>query len=88
MAKSFKDQNPIDKLAEQKPKNKGGRPRKEPCKNINIAVPIRLLDKWSELKDALGGNQTAYIVRLLEKDMQENYDNYKQILEIQKKIGI
>ena len=66
-----------------------GRPKtKEPCETINIAVPIRLLDKWEEVKMALGGNKTSYVVNLIEKDMKENYDNYKQILEIKEKMGL
>lgn len=75
--------------SESETKRKPGRPKtKEPCETINIAVPIRLLNKWEEVKKALGGNKTSYVVSLIEKDMMENYDNYKQIIEIQEKMGL
>ena len=53
-----------------------------------IAVPKELLDKWNEIKSAVGGNQTAYIVSLIEKDLNENYDRYKQIADLQNSIGV
>ena len=42
---------------------KVGRPKtkdvKNTCKNINVAVPITLLDKWEEIKIVHGNNLTA-----------------------------
>lgn len=65
-------------------KKRVGRPKtkdvKGTCKNINIAVPITLLDKWEEIKIVHGSNLTDYITKLIEKDMDSNYDKYKTIL--------
>ena len=97
-SKNFFDNSPLGKMATPaaKPTNTSkkapGRPVrkdvKNTCKKINVAVPLDLLDKWSEVKSALGGNQTAYIVSLIEKDMNENYAKYKQIVELQNSIGV
>lgn len=44
-----------------------------------------MLDKYDEVKKALGGNLTAYIGNLIEKDMNENYENTKRLLGYKKK---
>lgn len=71
-------------------KKKVGRPVEieDPRKNINIAVKVELLDKYNEVKKALGGNLTAYIGNLIEKDMNENYEKYKEIAKLQEKMGL
>ena len=71
-------------------KKRVGRPVEieEPRKNINIAVKVELLDKYDEVKKALGGNLTAYIGNLIEKDMNENYGKYKEIAKLQEEIGL
>lgn len=54
-----------------------GRPKtKEPCTNINVAVPNRLLDQINEV---VLGTKVDYITKLIEKDMEENYAKYKAI---------
>lgn len=54
-----------------------GRPKtKEPCTNINVAVPNRLLDQINEV---ILGTKVDYITKLIEKDMEENYAKYKAI---------
>ena len=64
-------------------KRKVGRPKtkdiKNTCKNINVAVPITLLDKWEDIKIVHGSNLTEYITKLIEKDMNANYKHYKDI---------
>lgn len=71
-------------------KRKVGRPRtkdiKNTCKNINVAVPIVLLDKWEVIKIVHGSNLTEYITKLIEKDMNANYEHYKEITDILKNI--
>lgn len=72
-------------LPEQpQPKRKVGRPKtrdvRNTCRNINVAVPIDLLDKWDEVKLVHGNNLTGYITKLLERDMENNYERYKDIL--------
>lgn len=71
-------------------KRKVGRPVviEDPRKNINIAVKVELLDKYDEVKKALGGNLTAYIGNLIEKDMNENYEKYKEIARLQEEMGL
>lgn len=65
-------------------KRKVGRPTtrdvRNTCRNINIAVPIVLLDKWDKVKLVHGNNLTAYITKLIERDMENNYERYKDIL--------
>lgn len=69
---------------------KVGRPKtkdvKNTCKNINVAVPITLLDKWEEIKIVHGNNLTAYITKLIERDMHINYEQYKKIANSLKSI--
>jgi len=71
-------------------KKKVGRPKtkdvKGTCKNINVAVPIVLLDKWEEVKIVHGSNLTEYITKLIEKDMDSNYEKYKSIADSLKNI--
>lgn len=73
-----------------KQKRKVGRPKtkdiKNTCKNINVAVPIRLLDKWEDIKIVHGSNLTEYITKLIEKDMNANYEHYKDISDSLKNI--
>lgn len=71
-------------------KRKVGRPKtkdiKNTCKNINVAVPITLLDKWENIKIVHGSNLTEYITKLIEKDMTANYEHYKDIADSLKNI--
>ncbi len=71
-------------------KRKVGRPKtkdiKNTCKNINVAVPITLLDKWENIKIVHGSNLTEYITKLIEKDMNTNYEHYKNIADSLKNI--
>ena len=66
----------------QKPeKKKTGRPKTktEPTKTINIAVPVSVLEKMEIAKVCYSNNQTQYINKLIEKDLEANFDTYKQI---------
>lgn len=71
-------------------KRKAGRPKtkdiKNTCKNINVAVPITLLDKWENIKIVHGSNLTEYITKLIEKDMNANYEHYNDIANSLKNI--
>ena len=66
-------------------KRKVGRPVtknvKGTCKNINVAVPISLIEKWEEVKKVHNSNLTEYITNLIEKDMESNYEKYKSIVD-------
>lgn len=84
---------PKKELEEKNPtseKKKGGRPKtkdvKGTCKNINVAVPIVLLNKWEEVKIVHGSNLTEYITKLIKKDMDSNYEKYKNIADSLKNI--
>ena len=105
MAKSFKNNTPIDKLSGATPvtpvvpdeepkaavepkkehttKRKVGRPKTktEETKTINIAVPVSVLEKLDTVKVCYGNNLTQYINKLIEKDIEANYDNYKHIAD-------
>ena len=71
-------------------KKKVGRPVKKDvkntCRNINVAIPIVLLDKWEEIKVVHGSNLTEYITKLIERDMDSNYEHYKNIADSLKNI--
>lgn len=73
-----------------KQKRKVGRPKtkdiKNTCKNINVAVPITLLNKWEDIKIVHGNNLTEYITKLIKKDMDTNYEQYKSISDSLKNI--
>lgn len=68
----------------QPPKRKPGRPTtkdvKNNCRNINVALPVTLLDKWDAVKAIHGGNLTSYITGLIQKDMDSNFDKYINII--------
>lgn len=98
MSKDFMNNSPLGKMAApaaahtNTPEKKApGRPVekdvKNKCKKINIAVPIEDIEKLNEVKFAIGGNQTAYIVGLIKKDLEENYEKYKQIVDFKNSIG-
>lgn len=81
---------PKQEKPQAKQKRKVGRPKtkdiKNTCKNINVAVPITLLDKWEDIKIVHGSNLTEYITKLIEKDMNANYEHYKDIADSLKNI--
>ncbi len=85
-----KPQEPEQEKPQAKKKRKAGRPKtkdiKNTCKNINAAVPITLLDKWEDIKIVHGSNLTEYITKLIEKDMNANYEHYKDIADSLKNI--
>ena len=69
-----------------RPKRAVGRPKtkdvKNTCRNVNIAVPLELMDRWDEIKQAKGSNLTAYMIRLMEHDLNENYDSTSRLLNL------
>lgn len=73
-----------------KPKQKVGRPKtkdiKNTCKNINVSVPITLLRQWEDIKIVHGNNLTEYITKLIKKDMNANYEHYKELADSLKDI--
>ena len=78
-----------DEATNTKPEKEKGKPGRKPtkdvkntCKNINVAIPNELIDKWNEIKKAKGNNLTQYVTDLIQKDMDENYDKYKQAFDI------
>lgn len=78
------------KEATQPTKRKAGRPTtkdvKNTCRNINVAIPIALLDQWEDIKIVHGSNLTGYITKLIKKDMDANYEHYKNIIDSLKNI--
>lgn len=80
----------IEPKKEHEVKKKVGRPKtkdvKRTCKNINVAIPIILLEKWEEIKIVHGSNLTEYITKLIERDMDSNYEHYKNIADSLKNI--
>lgn len=73
----------VEPKKEPKNKRKVGRPKTktEETKTINIAVPVSVLEKLDTVKVCYGNNLTQYINKLIEKDIEANYDNYKHIAD-------
>lgn len=73
----------VELKKEPKTKRKVGRPKTktEETKTINIAVPVSVLQKLDTVKICYGNNLTQYINKLIEKDIEANYDNYKHIAD-------
>ena len=73
----------VEPKKEPKTKRKVGRPKTktEETKTINIAVPVSVLEKLDTVKVCYGNNLTQYINKLIEKDIEANYDNYKHIAD-------
>lgn len=71
-------------------KKKPGRPKtkdiKNTCRGVNVMLPISLLDQWDKVKAVHGNNLTAYITKLIDRDMQANFDRYKAIADELKNI--
>ena len=67
--------------SDRKPK-KVGRPKVKQgeFKTINIAVPVEILNKLKNIKEVYRGNLTLYINKLIEKDLNENYDKYLDVV--------
>ncbi len=47
-------------------------------KTINVSIPIELLNKWEEIKAVYDSNLTEYVRKLIRRDMDSNYDDYKR----------
>lgn len=83
------EESNIEYTVNGKPKTKTkngkyvGRPKTktEVTKTINIAVPVSVLEKLDSVKVCYGNNLTQYINKLIEKDIESNYDSYKQIAD-------
>ena len=93
MAKGFSKNNPLDKLSGTSvPKIKDV--QKEPM----AAVEPRQTEmeqkqekpqtahKWEDIKIVHGSNLTSYIIKLMEKDINANYERYKGIADSLKNI--
>lgn len=70
--------------AEPTEKKKKGRPKTAPpCHKKQIAIPDELLEKYEEIKDGAKGNSfTEYLVELMRKDLEKNYESYKELQEL------
>lgn len=62
---------------------KVGRPKTKQgeFKTINIAVPVEILKRLKNIKEVYQGNLTLYINKLIEKDLNENYNKYLEIID-------
>lgn len=71
------------KKVEESPK-KVGRPKvkTEPCKTINVAIPVSVLDKIEIAKAKYHDNMTEYINAIIAKDLDDNMKDYKKIYDL------
>lgn len=71
-----------DNVVNDKPK-KTGRPKTKQgeYKTLNISVPVKVLEKLGEVKEVYQGNLTLYINKLIERDIEANYDKYIEIVQ-------
>lgn len=73
------------KIADSTYKNKKvGRPKTktEPTKNINIAVPVSVLEQIEFALPKYQGNLTKYVNTVIENDLKTNMKEYKKIYNI------
>lgn len=59
-----------------------GKKKKDYCKTVNIAIPLDTLEKIQIAKVKYGDNLTKYINALIEKDLEANYESYKNIYDM------
>lgn len=59
-----------------------GRPKMktEDDRQINIRVPLSILEQWEIIKPAYGGNLTRYINKLIVDDLKKNNEKYAKII--------
>ena len=85
MAKGFSTMRPLDNFEEPKTKatKRKGRPKTktEATRTINVAIPVSMLEKIDTAKICYGNNLTLYINKLIERDIDANYENYKNIAD-------
>ena len=63
---------------------KVGRPKvkTEPCKTVNIAIPVSVLEKIEIAKAKYHDNMTEYINAVVTKDLDDNMKDYKKIYDL------
>lgn len=76
---------PVQATEEAPKKRSAGRPKTktEDCKTINVAIPVSLLEKMNVAKVMYKDNLTLYVNKLIEKDIEANYERYEQFAEMQ-----
>lgn len=64
-------------------KRRPGRPKRivEETRTINISVPESMLEKMKIAKSCFNGSLTAYVNSAIAKDLETNYESYKQIYD-------
>ena len=69
-------------------KKKVGRKKEftEPRKSTNVKVTMDLWKKWEEIQTAHGSNFTGYVNKLIQKDLEENFEKYKEVTDSLKNI--
>lgn len=77
-----KDVN-VKLIKSDKEPRKVGRPKTKQgeFKTINVAVPVEILKILKNIKEVYQGNLTLYINKLIEKDLNENYNKYLEIID-------
>lgn len=100
MSKHMKFQNPalagsaagsMIKTSDKQPvteQKKCGRKKQftEERKRVLLQIPVSSIEKWDSIKEIYGSNFNAYVTKLIQKDLDENYNNYKAIIDNLKNI--
>lgn len=76
------EEKPVKKKAGRRPTDPDGRKKKEYTKNVNVAIHLDTFAKMEIAKAKYGNNITKYINTLVEKDLEANYETYKNIYDI------
>lgn len=65
-------------------RKKAGRPKvkTEPCKTINIAVPVSVLEQIEIAKAKHHNNLTEYVNAVIAKDLKQNMTEYQKIYDL------
>ena len=73
------DQADAEQTAEKK---RAGRTKTktEETRNVNVAIPVSVLAKIYIAKQCYGNNLTQYINKVIERDLDANYEKYCNIV--------
>lgn len=65
-------------------RKKAGRPKTktEPCKTINVAVPVSVMEQIEIAKAKYHGNLTEYVNAVIAKDLKQNMTEYQKISDL------
>ncbi|MBQ3646021.1 MAG: hypothetical protein IJP96_05840 [Synergistaceae bacterium] len=68
----------VEVLPSAPKKNKSGRPTKGKVHKISLAIPVELYEGVEFASYFFRGNITAYINNLIRRDLEKNFEKYRE----------